>query len=360
MNRLARGAARLARPQRAGVRLGAATSVRSYTSILDFDDEMDTWPRSKANSIVNVCAQGERMIVERLGKMHDVRDGGWFIAIPVVDQIRYVVDMREKALAIAPQACISKDNVAVMVSGNLYCQFVDPVKAAYGSKNPIYAVKQHAQSSMRAAIGEMELDQILRARAELNATILESVQEAATAWGLVIKRYEVTEVTPDLRTSEAMGRQAAAERERRSKVLEAEGAKRAAELESEGDKIRMINTSEGELIKVQNYARAKKYQLQAEAEGEAVAVKAKAIAHAEAMQTISKALQGDSAADAAKIQVAHAYIDMYSDIGQKSNTMIFNDRPADVNALFAQASTVVGGGLAGTAGSKLLPDANKP
>ena len=210
MNRLARSTVRLAGSQRAAHVRFAAPQLRNYTSILDFDDELDSWPRSKTNSVLNVCAQGERMIVERLGKFHDVHDGGWFIAIPVVDQIRYVVDMREKALAIAPQACISKDNVAVQVSGNLYCQFIDPEKAAYGSKNPIYAVKQHAQSSMRAAIGEMELDQILRARAELNELIMESVQEAATAWGLVIKRYEVTEVTPDQRTSEAMGRQAAA------------------------------------------------------------------------------------------------------------------------------------------------------
>lgn len=318
------------------------SSVRKYTAILDFDDDLDTWPRSKNNTIVNVCAQGERMVVERLGKMHDIKDGGWFVSIPLVDQIKYVVDMREKALAIAPQACISKDNVAVHVSGNLYCQFIDPELAAYGSKNPIYAVKQHAQSSMRAAIGEMELDQILRARSELNDVIRVSVQDAATAWGLVIKRYEVTEVTPDTRTSEAMGRQAAAERERRSKVLEAEGAKRAAELESEGDKIRMINESEGDLIKVQNEARARKYQLQAEAEGEAHAMKAKADAHAAAIETIGKSLIDSTAVDAAKIQVAHKYIEMYADIGQKSNTMIFNDRPADVNTLFAQASTVVG------------------
>ena len=103
----------------------------------------------------------------------------------------YVVDMREKALSITPQSGITKDNVQVRVSGNLYCQFVDAEKAAYGSKNPIYAVKQMAQSSMRAAIGELELDEILHARAKLNAIIRQTVQESASAWGVEIKRYNL-------------------------------------------------------------------------------------------------------------------------------------------------------------------------
>eukprot|EP00605_Chrysophyceae_sp_TOSAG23-4_P001271 GSChrysophyteH1.ASY1.ANO1.1382.1 assembled CDS len=263
------------------------------------------------------------MVVERLGKLDSVKESGWFFAIPVLDTIRFVVDMREKSLVIQPQACITRDNVAVQVSGNLYCQFINAELAAYGSKNPIYAVKQHAQSSMRAAIGEMELDQILRARSELNDIIRSSVQEAATAWGLDIKRYEITEVQPDKNTLEAMGRQAAAERERRSKVLEAEGRKRAAELDSEGDKIRLIN------------------EIEAEAEGEARSIAIKASAHAEAIDTIAKTLAGEGSGDAAKLQVANRYIDMYADIGQKSNTMIFNDRPADINALLAQAGAVL-------------------
>lgn len=115
--------------------------------------------------------------------------------------------MREKALSITPQAAITKDNVAVKVSGNLYCQFVDAEKAAYGSKNPIYAVKQHAQSAMRAAIGELELDQILHARAQLNAMIRTAVQDAALAWGLEIRRYEITDISPDKHITEAMDKQ---------------------------------------------------------------------------------------------------------------------------------------------------------
>lgn len=242
-------------------------SNRNFSQLTDFigddldDDDLDTWPRSKTNTIMNVCPQGSKMVVERLGKFHSTKEGGWFVAIPLVDDIRFVVDMREKALSIIPQSSITKDNVHVHVSGNLYCQFVDAEKAAYGSKNPIYSIKQHAQSAMRAAIGEMELDEILHARARLNTIIRETVQESATAWGLEIMRYEITEVSPDKFITEAMDKQAAAERDRRKKVLEAEGDKRSIELESEGLKIQMRNESEGFLIKTKNEAEARKLQL---------------------------------------------------------------------------------------------------
>lgn len=234
---------------------------KKFSTLVDFDDDLDSWPRSVQNTFFNVCPQGKKMVIERLGKLHEIKEGGWFIAIPVVDQIRFVVDMREKALNIPPQSAITKDNVHVHVSGNLYCQFVDAEKAAYGSKNPIYAVKQHAQSSMRAAIGELELDEILHARAKLNEMIKATVQESAKAWGLEIKRYEITTVSPDKFITEAMDKQAAAERHRRKKVLDAEGDKRAAELESEGVKIRMKNESEGTLIKMTNEAEAKKIKM---------------------------------------------------------------------------------------------------
>lgn len=225
-------------------------SRRCMSSLLDFDDELDRWPRAKANTVLNVCPQGNKMVIERLGKFHSVQEGGWFFAIPFIDNIRFVIDMREKALSISPQSAITRDNVHVHVSGNLYCQFVDAEKVAYGSKNPLYAVKQHAQSSMRAAIGELELDEILHARAKLNTLIKGSVQESAAAWGLEIKRYEITEISPDKFITEAMDKQAAAERDRRKKVLEAEGDKRSNELESEGYKIKLKNESEGMLIKI--------------------------------------------------------------------------------------------------------------
>jgi regulator of protease activity HflC (stomatin/prohibitin superfamily) len=124
-------------------------------------------------------------------------------------------------------------------------------------------------------------------------------------------------------------------------VLEAEGDKRSAELESEGIKIRLKNESEGTLIKVTNEAEAKKRQLILECEGEAAAIKLRAQAQAEAIRTIAESLASKEAVDAAQLGVAREYISMYGEIGQRSNTMIFSDKPADINALMAQAASVI-------------------
>ena len=104
------------------------------------------WPVTKANTIFNIVPQGHKYVVERFGKLHAIQDSGWFLAIPVVDQIAYVVDVRERAMDIPPQAAITRDNVSVEVSGNLFVKFQDAQAAAYGALNPLYSVTQVRQS----------------------------------------------------------------------------------------------------------------------------------------------------------------------------------------------------------------------
>mmetsp|Transcript_33565 Transcript_33565/g.44311 ORF Transcript_33565/g.44311 Transcript_33565/m.44311 type:complete len:348 (-) Transcript_33565:483-1526(-) len=301
----------------------------------------EQWPVTQTNTVINVCPQGHKIVIERFGKLSSVQDPGLFFAVPMIDSLSYVVDIRERAVEISPQKCITKDNVSVDVSGNVYIQFTDPEKAAYGSRDPLYAVRQHAQSAMRAAIGEMELDDILHARAKLNAIIKGAVQEAATAWGLEIKRYEITEITPDKFISEAMDKQAAAERTRRERVLNAEGEKRSQQLESEGVKLKLINESEGRLQQVRNEATAMREKLILEAEGEATAIKARAQASAEAIIEIAKAISKEEGVTAAQMEVAKEYIKMYGEMAKQSNTMVFSDKPADINNLMAQAASVL-------------------
>ncbi|CAM9106628.1 unnamed protein product, partial [Heterosigma akashiwo] len=209
-----------------------------------------------------------------------------------------------------------------------------------GSRDPLYAVLQHAQSAMRAAVGEMELDDILHSRARLNANVRTAVQEASAPWGLEVKRYEITEILPDQRISEAMDKQAAAERNRREQVLNAEGEKRARTLESEGVKQQLINESEGRLQQVRNEAAAERERLALEAEGRAAAVRAEAEADAAALRAVAAALAegGSSAGEAARLEVAKRYIEMYGRLAGKSNTMVFSERPGDVGALAAQAA----------------------
>lgn len=299
------------------------------------------WPVAKTNTIFNIVPQGHRYVVERFGKLHTIQESGWFLAIPFVDQISYVVDVRERALDIPPQAAITRDNVSVEVSGNLFVRFVDPEKAAYGALNPLYSVSQHSQSAMRSAIGEMELDEILHGRARLNTLIKGSLQEAAEPWGLEIRRYEITEITPDQQIRVAMDKQAAAERDKRENVLRAEGSKRKAELESEGVRISLKNESEGNLIRVKNEAEATKEKILMEAQGTAEAIRLTADAQAEALRIIGSELAKPGGQEAARLALAREYVGMYGEMGKQSNTILFNERPADLTALLAQAMTAI-------------------
>jgi regulator of protease activity HflC (stomatin/prohibitin superfamily) len=298
---------------------------------------LGNWPVTKGNTIFNIVPQGHKFVVERFGRLHSVEESGWFLAIPLVDQIAYVIDVRERAIDIEPQAAITRDNVSVEVSGNLFVKFQDPEKAAYGALNPLYSVTQHAQSAMRSAIGEMELDEILHNRSRLNALIKGGLQEAALPWGLEVRRYEITEITPDHQIRIAMDKQAAAERDRRENVLRAEGEKQRAQLTSEGVKISLTNESEGNLVKVQNEAKADKQRILLEAQGQAEAIRLTAQAQAEALELIANQINQKGGNEAARLALAKEYVSMYGEMGSKSNTIMFNDKPADVNALLSQA-----------------------
>ena len=190
---------------------------------------------------------------------------------------------------------------------------------------------------MRSAIGEMELDEILHNRAGLNASIMDGLQVAAKPWGLEIRRYEITEITPDHQIRKAMDKQAAAERDRRENVLRAEGDKQRAQLTSEGVKISLTNESEGNLVKVQNEAQASKQRILLEAQGQAEAIRLTAHAQAEALELIANQINKVGGSEAAKFALAREYVSMYGEMGSQSNTIMFNDKPADVNALLSQA-----------------------
>jgi regulator of protease activity HflC (stomatin/prohibitin superfamily) len=207
---------------------------------------------------------------------------------------------------------------------------------------------KHSQSAMRSAIGEMELDEILHGRARLNSLIKGSLQEAAIPWGLEIRRYEITEITPDQQIRIAMDKQAAAERDRREQVLRAEGDKRRAELESEGVKISLTNESEGNLIKITNEADANRTRILREAQGQAEAVELLANAQAKALKVIAEQLSQPGGQEAARLALAHEYSKMYGEMGKQSNTILFNERPADVNALLTQAVTAMQAASAAT------------
>ena len=275
------------------------------------------WPQTKFNYILNVCPPGFTMIIERLGTMSSVIKPGYFFAIPFIDTINYI-DMRERNINISPQKSITKDNVQVEVSGNVYFKFGDSIKACYGCNDPLYAVQQHAQSSMRSSIGKMELDELLHNRKLLNDEIKESLLQATHNWGVEVLRYELTEIKPDPVISLSMDKQAAAERIKREKILNAEGTQLSSILIAKGD---------AESVIINATANAKSINITSDANSESI-------------QRMADTL-GISSQEALQFQVAQRYIHMYSDIGQKSNTIFFNQNPADITSLLAQVASVI-------------------
>jgi hypothetical protein len=137
------------RPVALGSQLGSKAAFSSY--VLDNfggSASSTSWPITKTNMGFNIVPQGHIYVVERFGKVNSIEDSGWFLAIPLVDRIAYVIDVREKAIDIPPQSAITRDNVSVEVSGNLFVKFVDPEKAAYGAFNPLYSVTQVSHATV--------------------------------------------------------------------------------------------------------------------------------------------------------------------------------------------------------------------
>lgn len=279
------------------------------------------------------------MVVERLGSLHRIHSPGWFFSIPIIDRIAYCVDMREQTLYYPPQTAVTKDNVTVRVDAVIFARFNDPLKAAYGATDPLRSVQEMAKSAMRAAVGELEMDALFHSREYVNEKVREAVVDPAENWGIVVTRHEILDVKPDQHILEVMDKQAAAERMRREKVLEAEGEKQAATLKSEGLRIKLVNESEGHLKRVENEAKAEQTRLRLEAEGKAKAVLMEAEARSKALEMVATAFEKqDGAKDAARLLVAREYVNMYGEMGKESNTIMINDKPADVGALLAQVT----------------------
>ena len=292
----------------------------------------------KINTIINTCPQNSVVLIERFGKYVRTKQTGLFFAIPFIEKIK-TIDLSELSVKISPLKVITSDNVALSVSGNIFFNFIDPYKAAYNSFDPIFAVDTHAQSSVRSCLGSMELDQILSGRLEINKQVYESTKPASEKWGMEIVRMEITEIMPDRIIIDAMNLQSQAERARRESELNAQGSKRSAELISQGERIKLVNESEGHLIQARNESDAEKYRIVTEAQGfnESEIIKAQGIKRS--IEIIAEAAGGDPKI-ALMYLMADKQISMYKDIGSKSNTMFFQDKPADLNSLIAQAKSI--------------------
>ena len=217
---------------------------------------------------IRIVRPYEKGLVERLGKYQRTVESGLHIIIPVIDKLTKV-DMRENVVDVPPQEVITKDNVVVTVDAVVYYEATDPVKLVYNVANFYIAATKLAQTNLRNVIGEMQLDESLTSREQINAALRQILDDATDKWGVRVVRVELQRIEPPVDVTEAMHRQMKAERTRRALILEADGDKQAAITRAEGAKGAAILEAEGRATAIKEVAEAEKFQKIALAQGEA-------------------------------------------------------------------------------------------
>ncbi|MXZ71068.1 MAG: paraslipin, partial [Acidobacteria bacterium] len=240
-----------------------------------------------------VVPQQNAYIVENLGKYSRTLESGFAILIPFVERVAYRHSLKERAVDVEEQICITADNVQVGVDGVLYLQVMDARKASYGIGNYLFAISQLAQTTLRSEIGKIELDRTFEERSHINLRVVEELDEASNPWGVKVLRYEIKNINPPHDVLSAMEKQMRAEREKRATILQSEGERDAKVNQAEGEKQRVIKESEA----------AKQQQIN-EAEGEAAAILAVAEATAEGLKKVAEALNSEGGDKAMQLRVA--------------------------------------------------------
>lgn len=279
---------------------------------------------------VKVVPQQTAFVVERLGKFYGVLQPGINWVIPFFDRIAYKHSLKEKAIDIPEQICITRDNVQVRVDGVLFLQVVDPQRASYGIADYVFAVTQLAQTTMRSEIGKIDLDKTFEERTTVNQAVVQAIDEAAIGWGVKMLRYEIKNITPPQSVLHAMEKQMQAERERRALILQSDGEKMAA-----------VNMAEGQKQKVVLESEALKTRQINEAEGQAAALKSVADATAESIRVVAAAIQEKGGMDAVQLKVAEQLVQQFGNLAKSTNTMILPANFADMSSMITAAMSVV-------------------
>jgi regulator of protease activity HflC (stomatin/prohibitin superfamily) len=183
-----------------------------------------------------VVPQQNAYVVERLGKYDKALGAGFHVLLPFLDVVRYKHSLKERAVDIDEQICITRDNVQVGVDGVLYLKVMDAKRASYGVNDYLFAISQLAQTTLRSEIGKIDLDRTFEERTAINVQVVNEVDKASDPWGIKILRYEIKNINPPKDVLAAMEKQMRAEREKRAVVLASEGERDAAINEAEGEK----------------------------------------------------------------------------------------------------------------------------
>jgi regulator of protease activity HflC (stomatin/prohibitin superfamily) len=283
-----------------------------------------------------VVPQQSAYVVERLGRYHGTLAAGFHVLLPFVDVIRYRHSLKEAAIDIPAQVCITRDNVQVGVDGVLYLKVLNPERASYGIADFLFAISQLAQTTLRSEIGKIDLDKTFEERTNINMAVVSELDKASEPWGVKVLRYEIKNITPPQDVLAAMEKQMRAEREKRAVILTSEGARDAA-----------VNTADGAKQEVIKASEARKQQQINEAEGQAAAILAVATATAEGIRRVADALQVAGGTEAMQLRVAEQYITQFGELAKASNTLVLPANAADVGSMITMAMQIVGGQRSG-------------
>jgi regulator of protease activity HflC (stomatin/prohibitin superfamily) len=273
-----------------------------------------------------VVPQQSAYVVERLGRYHATLSAGFHVLLPFVDVIRYRHSLKETAIDIPAQVCITRDNVQVGVDGILYLKVLNAERASYGISDFIFAITQLAQTNLRSEVGKIDLDRTFEERTNINLQVVTELDKASEAWGVKVLRYEIKNITPPHDVLAAMEKQMRAEREKRAVILTSEGSRDA-----------VINTAEGEKQQVIKASEARKQQQINEAEGQAAAILSVATATAEGIRRVAESIKLPGGYEAVQLRVAEQYVAQFGNLARESTTLVLPASASDVGSMIALA-----------------------
>jgi regulator of protease activity HflC (stomatin/prohibitin superfamily) len=280
--------------------------------------------------VARVVPQQQAWVVERLGKYSGTLGAGFHILLPFLDNVRYKHTLKENALDVPEQVCITRDNVQVAVDGVLYFKVLNPERASYGISDYTYAISQLAQTNLRSEIGKIDLDKTFEERTNINTQVVQEVDKASEAWGVKVLRYEIKNITPPKDVLAAMEKQMRAEREKRAVILQSEGGRDAA-----------INSAEGEKQQVIKASEAKKQQNINEAEGQAAAILSVATATAEGIRRVAEAMKVPGGTEAMQLKIAEQYITQFGNLAKAGTSLVVPANVADVSSMISLAMNAI-------------------
>ncbi|NEZ04613.1 paraslipin [Wenzhouxiangella sp. XN201] len=271
-----------------------------------------------------IVPQRSAYVIERLGRFHSVLDAGFHLMIPFVDKVAYKHTLKEEAIDVPQQACVTKDNIQIHVDGVIYMQVIDARLASYGIENYRFAAIQLAQTTLRSVIGQTELDKSFEERVIINEKVVEVLSEASEPWGIKVLRYEVADIVLPETIRDALEKQMRAERERRAVVAESEGAREAKINVSQGMKQETINVSEGDMQKQINEAKGRSEEIRLIAEATAAGI-----------ERIATAINQPGGSDAVSLRIAEQYVGEFGKLAKETNTLILPAELSDIGGVVA-------------------------